>query len=328
MANSVRKICTKIGNGHQYLLGTAKTSAYGCHVVSDTVQQHLVRPQVETMCKINYAENLFRQSQPLLDYIVRPVKNQQSAEAAVEWLNSGFSRRANPRNGVYHSTALKQDNSTKSDEKISTPDSKGLPSQEQLDLVCDRLAEDLPLMFRQNLDYALYHPKLVFENNIRGTKSVGLEYFMSTISILRLMGHLKYAFVKFDILKITKHPEDGTIKMRWRIKGISGMKVFLKFWKFRLWNLEQVIKENVESWHDGFSIFYLGSDGLVHKLTADKMQPFNDPVIEDKNPLATKLALFLGLSPQLGNLDCLVSFDSEQTNELLKMVIMSLEDVV
>jgi hypothetical protein len=76
----------------------------------------------------------------------------------------------------------------------------------------------------------------------------GLEYFMSTISILRLMGHIKYAFVKFDILKITKHPEDGTIKIRWRIKGISGMKVFLKFWKFRLWNLEQVIKENVESY--------------------------------------------------------------------------------
>jgi len=76
----------------------------------------------------------------------------------------------------------------------------------------------------------------------------GLEYFMSTISILRLMGHLKYAFVKFDILKITKHPEDGTIKIRWRIKGISGMKVFLKFWKFKLWNLEQVIKENVESY--------------------------------------------------------------------------------
>jgi len=62
------------------------------------------------------------------------------------------------------------------------------------------------------------------------------------------MGHIKYAFVKFDILKITKHPEDGTIKVRWRIKGISGIKVFMKFWKFRLWNLEQVIKENVESY--------------------------------------------------------------------------------
>lgn len=58
------------------------------------------------------------------------------------------------------------------------------------------------------------------------------------------------------------------------------------------------------------------------------MQPDNDPVVEDKNSLATKLALFLGISPQLNSLDCLVTFDSEQTNELFKMIILSMEDVV
>lgn len=58
------------------------------------------------------------------------------------------------------------------------------------------------------------------------------------------------------------------------------------------------------------------------------MQPDNDPVVEDKTPLATKLALFLGLSPQLNNLDCLVTFESEPTNELFKMVIMSLEEII
>lgn len=71
---------------------------------------------------------------------------------------------------------------------------------------------------------------------------------MTNISILRLMGHLKYAYVKFEVLKITKHPEDGTLKVRWRINGISGMKVFFKFWKFKLWNFEQIIKENIESY--------------------------------------------------------------------------------
>lgn len=58
------------------------------------------------------------------------------------------------------------------------------------------------------------------------------------------------------------------------------------------------------------------------------MMPDNDPVIEDKSPLATKLALCLGLSPQLDNLDCLMALDLEQTNELLKMIILSLEEVV
>jgi hypothetical protein len=45
------------------------------------------------------------------------------------------------------------------------------------------------------------------------------------VALLRTVGHLKFAYVKFDILKITMHPEDGTVKIRWRIKGISGLKV-------------------------------------------------------------------------------------------------------
>jgi len=58
------------------------------------------------------------------------------------------------------------------------------------------------------------------------------------------------------------------------------------------------------------------------------MQPDNDPVVEDKSSLTTKLALFLGLSPQLDNLDCLMIFNAKQTNEFFNMVIKSLEDVV
>lgn len=58
------------------------------------------------------------------------------------------------------------------------------------------------------------------------------------------------------------------------------------------------------------------------------MQPDNDTVVEEKNPLATKLALFLGLSPQVNNLDFLVTINSEETNELFKMILLSLEDVI
>jgi len=90
------------------------------------------------MCKIN-ADNLFRQSRPLLNYIVRPVKNKRSADAAVKW----FNRHTNPKNDVCNSTELKPDNSTKSDENISSSDSNGLPNLEQLDHVYNRLGEDV-----------------------------------------------------------------------------------------------------------------------------------------------------------------------------------------
>lgn len=49
--------------------------------------------------------------------------------------------------------------------------------------------------------------------------------YVRQVALLRTVGHLRFAFVKFEILKITKHPEDGTVRIRWRIRGLSGLKV-------------------------------------------------------------------------------------------------------
>lgn len=43
--------------------------------------------------------------------------------------------------------------------------------------------------------------------------------------MLRTIGHIKFAYVKFEILKITMDPDDNTVKIRWRVRGISAMKV-------------------------------------------------------------------------------------------------------
>lgn len=84
------------------------------------------------------------------------------------------------------------------------------------------------------------------------------------------MGHIKFAYVKFELLKITKHREDYTVKVRWRVRGISALKVMLNFWKFKLWKLKEIFDDQ-EAWYDGFSTFYVGSNGLVYKHVADKV---------------------------------------------------------
>lgn len=103
------------------------------------------------------------------------------------------------------------------------------------------------------------------------------------------MGHLRYAYVKMEILKITKHPEDSSVKVRWRIRGISGLKVMALFWKYKLWNIKELFDKTeayvfslkpflqffkfffIYSWYDGFSTFYLDNDGVVYKHVADKV---------------------------------------------------------
>lgn len=71
----------------------------------------------------------------------------------------------------------------------------------------------------------------------------GIYPYVKTIALLRTVGHLKYAYVKLTILRITKHPEDGTIRCRWRVVGISGLKVMFMFWRYKLWELRKAFQE-------------------------------------------------------------------------------------
>lgn len=70
--------------------------------------------------------------------------------------------------------------------------------------------------------------------------SSGLYAYVKQVALLRTIGHLKYAYVAFEVIKITKHPEDSSVKVRWRIRGISGLKVMFTFWKYKLWNIKEL----------------------------------------------------------------------------------------
>lgn len=46
------------------------------------------------------------------------------------------------------------------------------PNAENLEKVFLVLRDNLPKLFTQVMDYSVYHPNLIFENNIRGTRTV------------------------------------------------------------------------------------------------------------------------------------------------------------
>jgi len=161
---------------------------------------------------------------------------------------------------------------TSTNEKTSDHNKKRDTQSDNLRKVHDILASTLPDLFIKSLDYTIYSPNLIFENNIRGKRTIGLFPYIRQIALLRTVGHLKFAYVKLEILKITKHPEDNTVKVRWRIRGISALRVMLQFWKYKLWQLKELF-DSQESWYDGFSTFYVGSDGLVYKHVVDRLMP-------------------------------------------------------
>ncbi|XP_019875156.1 uncharacterized protein C6orf136 homolog isoform X2 [Aethina tumida] len=176
---------------------------------------------------------------------------------------------------------------------------KTKPSPEQLEHVYNTLAETLPKLFIQPMDYSIYHPEVVFEDHIRGISTTGLYNYVKQVALLRTVGHLKFAYVKFEIIKITMHPEDSTVKIRWRIRGISALKVMFQFWRFKLWKYREMF-EQCDSWYDGFSTFYVNADGQVVKHVADKMMPDSDTTPAQNNVAieGSKLALIVGVIPK------------------------------
>lgn len=53
-----------------------------------------------------------------------------------------------------------------------------------------------------------------------------------------------YAYVKLDVLKMTKHPEDSTVRVRWRISGITGYRILFKMIQFRVWRAKEMIDQH------------------------------------------------------------------------------------
>ncbi|XP_078045358.1 uncharacterized protein LOC144474416 [Augochlora pura] len=212
-------------------------------------------------------------------------------------------RLSNNRNLV-NSTCLEEQNvfysksspSVQNVEEKQTPSGNHKPSEEQLQNVFNSLREDLPLVFVRTLNYHIYTEDLVFVNNIKGTVTTGVLQYMKQVAWLRLLGHIKFAYVKLQILKMTSHPEDSSIKVRWRIIGMSGTRIFLTFWKLKAWQIRQQAENESDLWYDGFSTFYVNNDGKVFKHVVDKLMPDQNDFKEKlKTPVAAKLALIVPL---------------------------------
>lgn len=74
---------------------------------------------------------------------------------------------------MLHTEKILQETPTSAKFVPSPPsNSQGKPDEGQLEKVYKVLADTLPKLFIQPMDYSIYNPNVVFENNIRGTRSV------------------------------------------------------------------------------------------------------------------------------------------------------------
>ncbi|KAA0202530.1 hypothetical protein HAZT_HAZT009883 [Hyalella azteca] len=173
----------------------------------------------------------------------------------------------------------------------------GLPTPDKLKHVHDVLVSSLKKFFAQTPNYTIFDKDVIFENRFRGTVTKGLFLYVTQMYILNTIGHMKHAYVHMDIIKTTIHPEDGTVKVRWRIKGIKSRQAFIGFWKARKWSISDVKQDDMFNWYDGFSTFHVNSEGLIYRHVADNMMPDEEKLSSRPGTIA-KLAVAIGLWPR------------------------------
>lgn len=178
-------------------------------------------------------------------------------------------------NSVAKATVLCAENNTKSDMK---KEYKLGPDATQLSSVLLHLREEIPEFFLKTPNYSMYHQNVKFVNNIIGATTNGIYQYKAQISGFRFMILTCMTELSLDVLKISKHSDEGAIKVRWRIKGIPLLIKYLPY-------LGRQVRdgENRYRYLDGFSVFEVGSDGLIHCHRLHKVMPSSS--LEKESPL-------------------------------------------
>ncbi|XP_078123468.1 uncharacterized protein C6orf136 homolog isoform X1 [Sander vitreus] len=174
--------------------------------------------------------------------------------------------------------------------------------EEKLALMYERLRIELPSFFMKNHDYTMYSNDVEFINGLLNTKTRGRMVYQLSLSLWRLLCLCYYAKARLEVLKLTKHMEDGTIKARWRIRGLPFYSLLLRFYRKD--------KSHLYRSYDAFSTFYIGHDGLIHCHKVEKVMPDQPPVLPRVTSLLAGALVALGVQehrPALNLLPFLLS---------------------
>eukprot|EP00092_Neocalanus_flemingeri_P085956 GFUD01108235.1.p1 GENE.GFUD01108235.1~~GFUD01108235.1.p1 ORF type:complete len:250 (+),score=69.16 GFUD01108235.1:34-783(+) len=143
------------------------------------------------------------------------------------------------------------------------------PTTPDLDKVANLLSLDLANVFLKKINIPLYHPEVVLEDRIRGQTFNGLILYIKNMHLLKIVAHIKFVYVRPHIVSLTKHPEDNTIRVTWKLVGLGVVRMMLRYFPDQLW-LRSNMDKAALTWYEGYSTFHVNSEGKIVKHVVDK----------------------------------------------------------
>ncbi|KAL1234554.1 Uncharacterized protein TSPI_11169 [Trichinella spiralis] len=146
---------------------------------------------------------------------------------------------------------------------------RGKPNWDQLQHVIYRLSETVPTFFLRRLDYTFYSDDVLFLNRICGSEVKGLRNYWLHLATLSVLSRIPCPYIEMKVLNCMPIVEEGSVHLRWRVLYLTVPEFLYVVVRERSADIE-TLRKNAR-WFDGFSHFYVGSDGLVYKHVADRV---------------------------------------------------------
>ncbi|XP_058678556.1 uncharacterized protein C6orf136 homolog [Ammospiza caudacuta] len=151
--------------------------------------------------------------------------------------------------------------------------------EEHLASVHERLRHEIP-------DYGLYAPDVEFQCQHLHLHTRGRAMYAVALALCRALAWGYFASLRLEVLALTRHPEDWSVRARWRLTGLPLHLLLLRWYRRD--------KRTLLRSYDALSTFFLNSQGLIRCHRVDKLMPAPTAVPEPKKLLvAAALAVAL-----------------------------------
>ncbi|XP_054033147.1 uncharacterized protein C6orf136 homolog [Dryobates pubescens] len=137
--------------------------------------------------------------------------------------------------------------------------------EEHLAVMHQKLQHELPNFFLKVPDYGLYSLDVEFINPPLRIHTRGRPMYQLAVALCRVLAWGYFASLRLELLALTRHPEDGTIRARWRLTGLPLHLLLLRFYRRD--------KRALLRSFDAFSTFTLNPQGLICCHRVDKLMP-------------------------------------------------------
>ncbi|XP_054510159.2 uncharacterized protein C6orf136 homolog [Agelaius phoeniceus] len=168
----------------------------------------------------------------------------------------------------------------------SPPQSPPPSMEEHLASMHERLRHELPNFFLKIPDYALYAPDVEFQCQHLHLHTRGRAMYAVAVALCRALAWGYFASLRLEVLALTRHPEDWSLRARWRLTGLPLHLLLLRWYRRD--------KRTLLRSYDALSTFFLNPQGLIRCHRVDKLMPAPTAVPEPKKLLvAAALAVAL-----------------------------------